>query len=240
MKTITEIFGPNMLAHIKAYQEVISGGKTPEEAGAAYGEAHKLEGDKLKHVLNAIEIVKDRGVGLKRVLVMQVGETEKAPSNAVKKDEFHYLLEYFPKSASETKPRRDERDDKRGGRGGRDKKRGDRREGREGGGRDQNRAPHADQPKPTGVVIVTGVSSSAPGSAEKPAGGDRPRRQRPPRERKPRPEPAPVDPSRITGRIIPRAEFEKMKGEGAASVAVAAVNSSTEGAAVTADSSHSE
>jgi hypothetical protein len=239
MKTITEIFGLSLVAHIKAYQELIASGKTAEEAGPAFGEAQKLEGDKLKHLLNAIDMVKTHSEGLKRVVVMQVGETEKAPNGAVKKDEFHYVMEYFPRPASESKARHDDhggRDDRRGGKGG---KRGERKGGRDDsrrGGRDENRAPRP-APLPgqgTGTIIVTGVAATAAPAREKTEGGDRPRRQRPPRERKPRPEPAPVDPSRITGRIIPKAEFEKMKVEAAPVVAA------TESAAPAVEATKSE
>lgn len=86
------------------------------------GEAFKMEGDKLTMFMNAIEVAKRRPQHIKRVVVMQLAEGEKAPANSFEKDGKAYLLEHF----FVPQPKREFRHNKKGGRFGRDGKKGGR------------------------------------------------------------------------------------------------------------------
>ena len=126
MKTITEFFVADLLNTLKMVEELSKAGKTPEEITQAVGEATKREGDKLKFFMNAVESIRKRAQGLKRVVVLQAGETDKVPEHAEKRDEYVYLPEYYPAMPDEKRGRGrpgDQRRDKKG----RDKK------GRKGG-----------------------------------------------------------------------------------------------------------
>jgi hypothetical protein len=182
MKTITEFHVSALKNAIKTKTELLAAGKTAEELPAAMGEALKLEGDKLNHVLNAIEVVGTKTNDLKRVVVYTLLENEKAPSGVQQKGEQYFGIEYFPPlPGSQPKGARGPRD---GGKG--DGKRGDRKDGKKGrGGKgdgrggDRGRGP---RPGPGGEM------QAGAGAAEggRPPRGPRPEGARPPRG--PRPE----------------------------------------------------
>lgn len=144
MKTLTEFFGTALKTARKAKEDLTAAGKTLEELPAALGEALKIEGDKLKHLMGAIEAVGSKWDDLKRVVVSTLNEGEKAPAQAQAIGETYYTVEHYPpvaKSGGRPGPS-DQRNSKgrggKGGRGGRDGGRGGRggRDGgREGGGR---------------------------------------------------------------------------------------------------------
>ena len=184
MKTLTEFNAFDLTPSIKTLQELTSAGKTPEEIQAAFTESKKLEGDKLKFFLHALELIKDKSSGLKRVLVFTAAETEKVPAGSQKHEEHYYLVEFFPAQQSQRPPREGGRyGDKKGGRGGKGggrggKPGGDRggRDSRDGGGRPA-RGPGRPQ---------DGASAgAAPGGPGAPSGENRgprgPRAPRPPR-----------------------------------------------------------
>lgn len=133
MKTITEFDSFRLKNAGQKAQELAAAGKTPEECAQAIGEELKMEGDKLKMFMNALEIVKTRGQGLKRIVVMTVGEGEKTPAGAEKKDDHFYLAEFFPLPPEQQNGRR-----RRGGRGD-GRRDGGRKGGRKGGGRRDGR-----------------------------------------------------------------------------------------------------
>lgn len=167
MKTLTEFAGLNIKNAAKTKQELIAGGKTPEELTAALGEALKVEGDRLTFLVNVLEFVGTKQNDLKRVVVFSLAEGEKAPLNAVQKGEHYYLIEYFP-SMNQEKPRASQDDrpggrdrkgkGKRGERGDRggDRKRtsprpgGDEQRGQGPAGSNPQRAPRP--PRPAAVV----------------------------------------------------------------------------------------
>lgn len=140
MKTITEFSGLQFLKN--AYQklkEIQAAGKTPEELLTAMGETLQIEGEKLTHVMNALEAVHNKVDNLKRVIVFSLAEGEKAPPGSFQKEAFHYVSEFFPSLKSDRKPGREDRnfskDGKRGGKGGKggkDNRRGDKNKGRRG------------------------------------------------------------------------------------------------------------
>ncbi|MGZ3686744.1 MAG: hypothetical protein ACXWP5_02335 [Bdellovibrionota bacterium] len=119
MKTITEFAAITLKNAAKSRDELTTAGKTTEELPAALGEALKVEGDKLTHLMNGLELVGTKHGDLKRVVVFTLAEGEKPPAQAQQKGENWYLVEYYP---SLEKPRnaggpRDGkgRDGKRGG-----------------------------------------------------------------------------------------------------------------------------
>jgi hypothetical protein len=150
MKTLTEFPSMSLKNAAKTRQDLIAGGKTPEELAAAMGEALKIEGDKLNFLLTALETIGTKLVDLKRVVVYAVAEGEKAPEGTLHKGEHAYLVEYYP-SVNAKNPKMDAKaghDDKhkgkgRGGKGGPGQGQG------RGGKRDEGRGrPPGDRPSP--------------------------------------------------------------------------------------------
>lgn len=147
MKTLTEFSAVTLKQAVKTKTELSSAGKTPEELPAAMGETLKVEGDKLALLLAAVDAVAPEAPGargprlddLKRVVVLTIGEGEKAPSGAKEKDGKHFLVEYYPAIESKKPGRFGGRDDRHGG-GKRGKKGGKaRRRTRPGSRRRQTR-----------------------------------------------------------------------------------------------------
>jgi len=134
MKTLTEFPAFNLKNAAKAKQDLVAAGKTPEELPAALGETLKVEGDKLTHLMNALETAGEKFNDLKRVVVFSLVEGEKAPQGAQQKGEHYYSAEYYPPLEPKGgKPARGGEKGERGRRGGKggkggrpDKKRGDR------------------------------------------------------------------------------------------------------------------
>jgi hypothetical protein len=91
MKSVTEFWSVNLNKGLKAKAELTAGGKTPEEIQTEIGTAFKMEGDKLKHFINAMEVASQNPDKLAQVLVVTVAEGETAPPKAVKIEETHYV-----------------------------------------------------------------------------------------------------------------------------------------------------
>jgi hypothetical protein len=139
MRTITEFATIALKNALAKKQELTTAGKTAEELPAAMGEALKIEGDKLTHLMGALEAINDNIAGdLKRVIVSSLNEGEKAPSSAKQIGEKYYTVEHYPpiqKKGAQAEGGREGRGGRRDGKGGRDGKRGDR--GGRGGDRDR-------------------------------------------------------------------------------------------------------
>ena len=90
---------------VRTKAELAAAGKTPEEIQAGIGEAHKYEGDKLKHFMNALEVAAQNETDLMRILVGSLVEGENPPPKATKIEEFVYIPEFksAPKAISMTK-----------------------------------------------------------------------------------------------------------------------------------------
>lgn len=151
MKTLTEFPIFSLKNASKVRQDLVAGGKTPEELPAALGEQLKLEGDKLQWMSHCLEIVGEKMDQLKRVVVMSLAEGEKPPTGAIQKGEHYFLVEFYappaPKGGQDTgrggpggKGRDGRRGGGRGGPGGKD--RGG-RGNREGGGKPGGQPPSA-------------------------------------------------------------------------------------------------
>lgn len=119
MKVITEFPNFTLNKAITAKAALTAENKTPEEIQQNFGETFKLEGDKLKHFVNAVDVASQNPQNLKRVLVMTLNEGENPPAKATKIEETYYLPESIvtaPAPSASANPR----GGKGGRRGGRD------------------------------------------------------------------------------------------------------------------------
>jgi hypothetical protein len=122
MKAVTEFPSFTLTKAIAAKNALAAAGKTPEEIQTSLGETFKLEGDKLKHFVNAVDVAGQNEANLKRVLVVSLNEGESAPNKATKVEEHYYVPEFLITSAPA--PKADAKGGRHGGgRGG--KGRGD-------------------------------------------------------------------------------------------------------------------
>jgi hypothetical protein len=160
MKTITEFSGFQLSAALKKFAELSTSGKTAEECAQEMGSLYKLEGDKLKYFLAALDVAKAKPNHLKRVLVFSLNEGEKAPAGAIEKEGTHYASEFFYVPEPKKNQKREGKHFGGKGRGG--KGRGKGRGGKGGGDRDRNERGRA----PRGPRRDSKPSAA---SAEKPA-----------------------------------------------------------------------
>lgn len=129
MRSVTEFANFTLNQAIQKRDALAAEGKSPEEVQAGLGEAFKCEGDKLKHLVNAIEVASQNKENLKRVLVVSLAEGEKAPAKAVQVEEHYYVPEFHVEAKKAAQPSADQK----GGRGGRGGGRGGK--GKGGGGK---------------------------------------------------------------------------------------------------------
>ncbi len=94
MKSITEFPVHKLNQAFAKKTELTTAGKTPEELQTEMGTAFKMEGDKLKHFLAAIDVAQENLQNLARVLVVQFGEGENVSPKAKKIEDFYYLPEF--------------------------------------------------------------------------------------------------------------------------------------------------
>lgn len=94
MKSVTEFWAINLQKGLKTKADLVAAGKTPEEIQTEIGTSFKMEGDKLKHFINAMEVASQNPDKLGRVLVVTLNEGESAPPKAVKIEETHYIPEF--------------------------------------------------------------------------------------------------------------------------------------------------
>jgi hypothetical protein len=114
MKSVTEFPNFKLAQGLSAKTALAAEGKSPEEIQTSIGEKFKLEGDKLKYFINAIEVAGQNMEKLTRVLVVSFVEGEKLPPKATKLEELHYVPEF----QAEPKKKEEVKDAKAGGRGG--------------------------------------------------------------------------------------------------------------------------
>ncbi len=122
MKSVTEFPTHKLIQGLNKKKELADAGKTPEEISAGLGEAMKLEGDKLKYFMAAIEVAGQNLEKLSRVLVVTFAEGESVPPKATKVEEHHYIPEFQVEARKPVTTKKVEQ------KGGRDK-------GRKGGGK---------------------------------------------------------------------------------------------------------
>ena len=92
MKSITEFSQPTLQKFLTAKAALATEGKTAEEMMTAIGESMKLEGDKLKFIFAAGDLVAEQKA-FRRVLVASIAEGEAAPAKYTKVEDNYYLVE---------------------------------------------------------------------------------------------------------------------------------------------------
>jgi hypothetical protein len=123
MRSVTEFPNFKLFQGLKTKTDLSGEGKTAEETLSALGESFKMEGDKLKHFSNAVDVAGQNQDKLFRVLVVSLNEGEIIPPKAVKVEEHYYVPEFQKeiqpvKSKADIKPQRDgKRGDKKDGKG---------------------------------------------------------------------------------------------------------------------------
>lgn len=93
MKSVTEFPSFKLADGIKAKTALAAEGKSPEEISTAMGEQFKLEGDKLKYFVNAVEVASQATDKLFRVKVVKLNEGQAAPARATIIDDLCYIAE---------------------------------------------------------------------------------------------------------------------------------------------------
>ena len=99
MKAVTEFANVTLSQALKTKAALTAEGKTPEEIQESLGQSFKMEGDKLKYFINALDVAGQNTTNLKRVLVVSFAEGENVPGKASKVDELHYVPDFFVMSA---------------------------------------------------------------------------------------------------------------------------------------------
>ena len=92
MKSITEFSQPTLQKFLAAKATLTAEGKTAEEITTAIGETFKMEGDKLKFIFAAADLVVEQKA-FRRVLVASIAEGEAAPAKYTKVEDNYYLVE---------------------------------------------------------------------------------------------------------------------------------------------------
>lgn len=132
MRSVTEFANFTLNQGIKAKEGLAAEGKSAEEIQTSLGATFKLEGDKLKYFVNALEVASTNLDGLKRIRVVALAEGENAPPGKSQKiEDMTYLIEPHV-VARAPQPEGDGKDGKGKGRGGK---------GRGGPGRGGPRGP---------------------------------------------------------------------------------------------------
>lgn len=116
MKSVTEFWGVALAPALETKTTLTTEGKTAEEISTALGEKLKMEGDKLKHAIAALEVLVANPEKLSRVKVVSLAENETPPPKAIKVEDFYYVPEF----ASGPKPVQNKKmmEASKGGRGG--------------------------------------------------------------------------------------------------------------------------
>jgi hypothetical protein len=94
MKSVTEFWAATLTRGLKAKEALTAESKTPEEIQTSLGETFKMEGDKLKHFIAALDVAAQNADKLSRVLVVGLNEGESAPPKGVKVEEHYYIPEF--------------------------------------------------------------------------------------------------------------------------------------------------
>lgn len=91
MKAVTEFPNHTLAKGIQAKAALTTEGKTPEEIEQSMGEMFKLEGDKLKCFITALDVANENMEKLIRVRIIKFDEGETIPPKATKVDDVHYV-----------------------------------------------------------------------------------------------------------------------------------------------------
>lgn len=117
MKAVTEFPNFVLAKGLTAKTALTAEGKTPEEIQTSLGESFKLEAEKVKHFVAAMDIAAQNTTNLRRVLVVSLAENESAPAKAVKVEEHYYIPEFLVMASSKPAESKDGKGGRRGGKG---------------------------------------------------------------------------------------------------------------------------
>ena len=119
MKAVTEFPAFTLTKANQMKAALAAEGKNPDEIKESLAQNFKLEGEKLGHFVQSLEVAVSHTENLKRVLVVKLNEGEVAPPKAIKIEEHHYIPEFLI-SATATAQKADagKGGRKGGGRGG--------------------------------------------------------------------------------------------------------------------------
>lgn len=117
MKAVTEFPNVTLTKAVSTHAALVAEGKSPEDIETSIGSTFKIEGDRLKHFLVAIDVASKNTENLKRVLVVTLAEGESIPQKAQMVELTAYVPEFYGVMNTSSKPKTDEKG-KRGGRGG--------------------------------------------------------------------------------------------------------------------------
>lgn len=153
MKSVTEFWSFALTQGLAARTALAAEGKSPEEIATSLGEQFKMEGDKLKHFVQALDVAGQNQEKLSRVVVVSLAEGESAPAKAHQVEENCYIPEFqvAPKPVQNKKA-----EAPKGGRGG-----GGRGQGGGGGGRGGTKT------SPWGLTPEEKAAKKTPGKAPK-------------------------------------------------------------------------
>ena len=132
MRTLTEFPGVILRLVSKTKTTLAASGTSEEQITTEVGTAHKIEGDRLTHLMKALSLIGEKLEKVARVRVLSGEDATKMPQGSVKEGEVFFHIEYLPevKKASGGKDKGHfGKDGKKGGKGKR---------GGKGGGRDRN------------------------------------------------------------------------------------------------------
>jgi uncharacterized membrane protein YgcG len=120
MKSVTEFWAISLNQGLTKKAALDAEGKTPEEVSAALGEQLKMEGEKLTHFINAMEVASQNPEKLSRVRVVTLAEGENAPQKALQVEAHHYVPEFqtAPRPAQAKKAEAGGKGGRSGGGGG--------------------------------------------------------------------------------------------------------------------------
>jgi hypothetical protein len=93
MKSVTEFSNLKLADGLQAKTAFATEGKSPEEIMTAMGEKFKLEGDKLKCFVNALEVAGQTTEKLFRIKVVKLNEGQNPPARATVIEDLCYISE---------------------------------------------------------------------------------------------------------------------------------------------------
>lgn len=117
MRTVTEFPGVVIRQVLLTRTKLVSGGTAEDQLSAAIGEAHKVEGDRLSHLVKTLQIVGEDASHVARVRVFAGEDETKMPKGSVKEGEHFYLVERIQSAAPPKKASASDRDGKGRGKG---------------------------------------------------------------------------------------------------------------------------
>ena len=94
MRSVTEFPAHKLNLGFAKRAELTAAGKTPEEIQTEMGTAFKMEGDKLKFFLAAIDVAQENQDKLARIIVGQLAEGEATPPKGKQIEEHMYIPDF--------------------------------------------------------------------------------------------------------------------------------------------------